>query len=79
MITIERVSLRLPPGYEGRASSIASALASALLPLSALGSFECAQLRLAPVRIGRHVSDAEIAAMAAAEVLRGVEALKHDR
>ena len=74
MIAIDRLSLRLPAGFEGRATSIANALASALLPLAALGPVTFDRLTLAPVRVGPATSDGEIAVAVACEVLRGMKA-----
>jgi len=74
VIDIERLKLRLPPGYEPRAAGIARELAAALAPLAALGPLSLERLDLAPLRVGPGASDRDIGLALAQEVQRRVRA-----
>jgi hypothetical protein len=74
MIDIERLTLRLPPGYEPRAAAIARELAAALAPLDALAPVALERLDLAPLRAAPGASDRAIGVALAREVQRQVRA-----
>ena len=74
MIEIERLELRLPPGYEPRAAGIARELAAALAPLAALGPVSVERLDVAPLRVGPGASDRDIGVALGHEVHRSLRA-----
>ena len=74
MLRIDRLSLRLPAGYEDRAEPLARAVAAELAGMPLPGSRDVARLALPPVPGAG--DDAEVAARVAgtaSAVLRGSE------
>lgn len=70
MITIDRLSLSLPSGFETRAANIAHELANALATLEPSSSLALRELRVPAVRVVVSASDAAIARDIAAAIGR---------
>jgi hypothetical protein len=71
MISVERLSLRLPPGFAARAPAIAREVAGRLASLASLGSVSLERVIAAPVRVGEGASDGEVANAVLTAVLDG--------
>ena len=73
MLRIERLTLRLPPGYEGRAGSIARMIGENLAGIDSAKGGTLRNLVIAPVRIAADSSDAEIARTVASGISAQLE------
>lgn len=61
MLHIERMQIRLPEGYEHRASAISHLVAQALSQIETVENRSIERLSLSPITIADNVSDQEIA------------------
>lgn len=66
MLSIGRLRLSLPPGYEARAERIARLLADELAGVRLEADARVDRLALPPVKVGGGASDREVAAAVAA-------------
>ena len=74
MLRIERLTLRLPPGYEERAGSIARMIGENLAGIDFAKGGTLRNLVIAPVSITADSSDAEIARTVASGISGQLEA-----
>ena len=64
-LTVDRLSLRLPPGFEHRADTIARRVGDELAQLQWAGGYDLDHLHLAPQTVRPEQSDRQIAAQIA--------------
>lgn len=64
-LTIDRLSLQLPPGFEHRADAIARRLGDELARLPWSGTYEQNHIQLPPQQVQREHTDRQIAAQIA--------------
>lgn len=67
-LTIDRLSIQLPPGFEHRADAIARRIGDELARLHWSGEVVRESLRLAPVQVRAELSDRQIAAQIAGAI-----------
>ena len=72
MLKVERLNLRLPPGYAPRAANIARLVADELSQSTWNSGGEIATLRLPPLRLQFGSSDREVAQALAAAIVSGI-------
>ena len=68
MIRIDRLRLRLPPGYEHRAASIASLVGESLSRYRVSGALDLKSLSVGPLRMTPNATDRDVAD----QVARGI-------
>ncbi len=73
-LTISRLRLRLPAGYEARAGSIARAIADAARDIPIAAARRIDTLTLDPVSVGDGASDRDIAGAAARRLAERLKA-----
>ncbi len=73
MLFIERLSLRLPPGYEHRADGILELVAQRLTDVAVDSERRIAQLRVSGVTVAATFTDAEVAG----EIARAIRSELH--
>jgi len=73
MIKIDRLSLRLPQGFESRANAIAHRIATGLERHQPGASADIDRLETPPVSVFPHEGDEAVAQKAVAAILNGIE------
>ena len=72
MLTIERLNMRLPPGFEHRAADIAHELASQLSGLGITKAQYINRLALPPITVHAQATNQQIAHSMAAAIQSGI-------
>ena len=72
-IKIDRLSLRLPQGFESRADTISHRIGAELSRQHWPQSISMDRLQLAPVRVSPHEGDDAVAQKVVAAIVQGIE------
>ncbi|MCL2177860.1 MAG: hypothetical protein FWC28_05890 [Proteobacteria bacterium] len=72
-IKIDRLSLRLPRGFESRANAIVRQVGAELNQQNDYQSVHIEQLKLPPISVSPHEGDSAVAQKVVAAILQGIE------